>query len=230
MPFRFRVAGIVALVFVFCLAGSAWAEFFKPQQRKGLAIGPRIGVYMPQDEDLQKHVPIMFQIGLDVKAYVPKVPWVGFAFGVGFMGGGSTDEDEFTYEKEVNGETVRRTRQVDTYWATMIIPVTGGLVIEFLPKSVFDPYLGGGVGYYYITNVEPIVDDLPAEYEETRAPATFNRAGTTGYYLQLGLDTKFHDYLGVKLEGLYHSVKGGNDLDDADLSGIMISLGSFVYF
>ncbi len=229
MHSRWRIALLLVVVLIFALSAPASAKFFKKQQRKGLAVGPRIGVYMPQDEDISEDVSIMAQTGLDFKAFI--IPWVGINFGFGVAAGGATGSEDFEYEVEENdGSTTKKTREIDTYRGLMIVPATLGLSIEILPHNVFDPYVGGGVGFYSVGNVYPLVDDLPDEYEETKAPVKFDRAGVVGFYGQLGLDVKFHDYLGAKLEGTYHMIDGGDSLDDADLSGIMISLGTFVYF
>jgi Outer membrane protein beta-barrel domain len=228
---RWRFALVMLVIVLLAFSGTASAKFFKKQQRKGLAVGPRFGVFMPQDEDISSDISMMAQTGLDFKAFV--IPWIGINFGFGVAAGGGTGTEQGVYdERDEDGELTgnTKTRELDTYRGLMIVPATLGLSFEALPRSVFDPYVGGGVGYYIVGNVYPLVDDLPAEYEGTRAPVKFDRAGVVGFYGQVGLDVKFHDYLGAKLEGTYHMIEGGESLDNADLSGIMISLGSFVYF
>ncbi len=226
---RWRFALAMLIIVLLAFSGTASAKFFKKQQRKGLAVGPRFGVFMPQDGDISADISMMAQTGLDFKAFV--IPWIGINFGFGVAAGGGSGTEDFEYEVEdEDGDITEKTRELDTYRGLMIVPVTLGLSYEILPHGVFDPYVGGGVGYYVVGNVYPLVDDLPDEYEETKAPVKFDRSGVVGFYGQVGLDVKFHDYLGAKLEGTYHMIEGGDSLDNADLSGIMISMGSFVYF
>lgn len=190
--------------------------FLKPQNRRGFVIGPRLGVFLPMNSDVQENLSYMVHSGIDAKGFF--IPWVGFHIGLGLMGGGDTGYVETTDGKKI-----------DAYWATTVIPMNLGVTVEAFPKHVFDPYVGGGFGYYLVMNMEPM-GGLPEDYEENNAPSDFNIGGIPGGYVFLGLDVKFHDYLGAKLEGSYHAIQGKEDLDNVDLSGFMISLGSWVYF
>ncbi len=110
------------------------------------------------------------------------------------------------------------------------MPLRMGVTFEALPESVVDPYIGFGGGYYVATSAEPI-RGLPPQYDQKWAPADMDLGAMPGFYGVLGVDFKFHDYLGVKIEGSYHFVKDSSgDLDDADFSGLMVNLGPWIYF
>lgn len=204
--------------------------FLKPQNRRGLAIGPRIGAFIPTDGDFADNVPLLVQAGLDLKGYI--IPWVAVNFGVGVAGGGSGD----TYE-DIPAPTVTdadRTKSIDVYYLTTMVPITLGVTGEALPRGVFNPYGGFGGGLYYVTMLEPLprADLLDVEdYESDTAPAEFTQEAMFGWYVVAGVDIKFHDYMGIKLEGSYHGLTDSTELaSEANPSGIMISLGSFVFF
>jgi len=208
--------------------------FFKAQNRRGFAIGPRVGAYFPMDSDFNENIPMMAQSGLDMKAYIrlhpnPYVPWIGIALGMGVAGGGSEGEIDFHYVPTEGGEANAKDKELTAYWATTMIPVNLGLTVEILPYHVFDPYLGGGVGFYLMTHLIPR-EDLPEDYNFSVAPSDFASEFAVGAYGVFGVDIKFHDYLGLKLEGSYHMIPDSDDLEDVNVSGLMISLGTFMFF
>jgi len=206
--------------------------YLKRQDRKGLAVGPRIGAFIPMNSEIQKHLPFMAQSGMDLKVYPAEkwdFKWIGLIFGMGVMGGGDVGTVETAKGVDDDGNTIK-SHDVDAYWGTTMIPVTLGITVDVLPYHVFDPYIGGGGGFYFVANAEPM-KGLPPQYEEKWAPVEMDPGSLFGFFGVVGVDVKFHDYLGVKVEGGYHVIKGqGGVINNADLSGIMISIGPWVYF
>lgn len=238
-------------------------KFMAVQERRGLAIGPRLGVYMPFDDDMNEHLPFMFQSGVDLKLFPlelyikttydkcmdkcekkadarrdkcedkcktkrtekKKWPSFGITFGLGIMGGGDVGEIDTADGEDEDGNYLPA-HEVDAYWGTSMIPLTFGLTFEAVPWHVFDPYIGGGVGYYLVFNARPM-EGLPPQYEQKWAPVKMDPGSTVGFYGVGGVDIKFHDYMGVRVEGSYHFVELS---EDDDISGLMITVAPWVYF
>ena len=145
---RYRSILVLFLVVCFLLVTvvSASAFSLKPQERKGLAIGPRLGAFLPLDDDLRDHLPVLMQTGLDIKAFF--WPYIGVNFGLGLIASGASEDEEFTLTSTLDDGTIEtETVELNAYYGTIILPMTIGVSWEILPFHVFDPYLGAGGGY-----------------------------------------------------------------------------------
>ncbi len=97
-----------------------------------------------------------------------------------------------------------------------VVPLTVGIRL-ILPNPIIEPYVGGGVGFYFADLKEPIngIDDSDA---------------TGGGYVSLGLDAWLNPRVALNLEGKYQMAKPTftNDIGqeiDVDVSGWTVSLG-----
>ncbi len=97
-----------------------------------------------------------------------------------------------------------------------VVPLTVGVRL-ILPNPIIEPYVGGGVGFYFADLKEPIngIDDSDA---------------TGGGYVSLGLDAWLNPRVALNLEGKYQMATPtfrnnlGQEID-VDVSGWTISLG-----
>ncbi len=132
----------------------------------------------------------------------------GFNFDVGF---GSRVSPILAIEGTVGGYGADRGPD-----EVRVVPLTVGVRL-ILPNPIVEPYVGGGVGFYFADLKEPIngIDDSDA---------------TGGGYVSLGLDAWLNPRVALNLEGRYQMATPtftnniGQEID-VDVSGWTVSLG-----
>ncbi len=108
-------------------------------------------------------------VGVKVGPAIPDSPYkVGFAFGL-FADLGKFHE---IVGLEANLEYFRVTKEVDDYYVYSHSDISLTATVKIMPdvESIpFDPYIGGGLGFHYITDTpderttEPIENDMRLE-------------------------------------------------------------------
>ncbi len=130
----------------------------------------------------------------------------GFNFDVGF---GSRVSPILAIEGTVGGYGADRGSD-----EVRVVPVTVGARLV-IPSPVIEPYVGGGVGFYFADLQEAFIDDSDT---------------TVGGYVSLGIDAWLNPRTALNIEGKYHMAEPsftdafGNSFD-VDVSGWTINLG-----
>ncbi len=130
----------------------------------------------------------------------------GFNFDVGF---GSRVSPILAIEGTVGGYGADRGPD-----EVRVVPVTVGVRVV-LPSPVIEPYVGGGVGFYFADLQEAFIDDSDT---------------TVGGYVSIGVDAWLNPRTALNIEGKYHMAEpsftafDGTSFD-VDVSGWTINLG-----
>ncbi len=101
-----------------------------------------------------------------------------------------------------------------------VVPLTVGVRL-ILPNPIIEPYVGGGVGFYFVDLKEPL---------NFGGIGTDDSDATGGGYVSLGLDAWLNPRVALNLEGRYHMAtptftnNAGQEFD-VDVSGWAVSLG-----
>ena len=95
-----------------------------------------------------------------------------------------------------------------------VAPLTFGVRL-ILPAPVIEPYIGAGLGIYFVSLDEPGIDDSDT---------------TVGGYGSLGLDAWLNPRMALNFEGKYHWVEPEFNGIDVDVSGWTVSLGVRISF
>lgn len=101
-----------------------------------------------------------------------------------------------------------------------VVPLTVGVRL-ILPNPILEPYVGGGVGFYFVDLKEPF---------NFGGIGTDDSDATAGGYLSLGLDAWLNPRVALNLEGKYHMAtptftNNAGTSFDVDVSGWAVSLG-----
>jgi hypothetical protein len=99
-----------------------------------------------------------------------------------------------------------------------VAPLTVGARL-ILPSPVVEPYVGGGLGLYFVSLDEPSIP-----------PQINDDATTIGGYISLGVDAWLSPRTALNFEGKYHLAEPELDGVDVDVSGWTIGLGVRVSF
>jgi len=95
-----------------------------------------------------------------------------------------------------------------------VAPLTFGVRL-IIPAPVIEPYIGAGLGIYFVSLDEPGIDDSDT---------------TVGGYGSLGLDAWLNPRMALNFEGKYHWVEPEFNGIDVDVSGWTVSLGVRISF
>ncbi len=99
-----------------------------------------------------------------------------------------------------------------------VVPLTIGARL-IVPSPVIEPYLGGGLGVYFVSLDEP---STTTQINDTDS--------TIGGYAALGLDAWLNPRMALNFEGKYHFAEPTLDGIDVDVSGWTLGLGIRISF
>lgn len=101
----------------------------------------------------------------------------------------------------------------DGYTAT-VVPLTIGFRV-IVPSTVFEPYIGGGVGIYF---------------SDVDAPIAIGTESTLGVYGAAGIDAWLNPRMALNFEGKYHWANPSIGPIDVNVGGWTLNLGIRISF
>ena len=205
----------LALIAIFAAALLMAAPAVAVETRCGLSTGLAAGLGYPYDEELHNEFDYLWLVEANVKYYLF---WgVSIAGNTGFHYAQGRPESYYQ-----QGEWHQFDNRGASFWHAS--PNYGTLRVEFWRKGLFNPYIGGGGGMYYLVLWRK-------GYIYYKKKSNGHDEWMPMYFGEAGFDIALSKYVALRFDGKYRVQKPKNPFfGDLDFGGYDFLFGVNVYF